>query len=256
MSTTEQTVWNGAAALEPFLVPIGDLKESEGNPNTGDIPQIMLSLKRFGQVRPIATRIGGTIVAGHHVWKAAQRLGWTHLAAVVGDFVDESEAYAYLLADNRLAQLGTIDPGAFVQMAMPLADSGRLEGTGITMDYYEDNLSIIEKARLATEEFLEGANDRGETDEMAAERGAMIAAYQKRHEIVMLLDPAEYKRFGDHLQILRKEYGTDTVKGTVLKAMQTEAYQHNQGIAQDEAADNPDGQGDPGDEDDPNLTGA
>lgn len=242
MSTiTEPKTWKGASALEPFLVPIDELQETEGNPRIGDVDEIMLSLERFGQVRPIAVRDDGhTIVAGHHVTKAAKRLGWTHVACIPGNFSDEGEAIAYLLADNRLADLGSLSAEAFVQMAMPLADSGKLEGTGISMDFYEDQLALTAGVDSAAEEVLATTFERAESDEDAAERGAMIAAYQQKREVVMLMGLDEYEHFGSRLRIIRQEAGTDGVKDSVMAAVDFFAYHLNQGGPTDSVPGEPD----------------
>lgn len=233
MNATETSMWKGAEALRPFLVPIDELKETEGNPRIGNVEEIALSLERFGQVRPVAVRTDGiTIVAGHHVTKAAKKLGWTHVACIPGDFADEGEAIAYVLADNAIVDLGTLDPEAFVQMAMPLANAGDLAGTGVSMDFFEDQLALVADAATAAEAVLETTYERSEDDEQAAERGALIAAYQQKREVVMLMELEEYERFGVHLRILRQEYGTDGVKDTVLQALEYEAYNRNQGEAQ------------------------
>jgi hypothetical protein len=233
MNTVEQGMWKGAEALRPFLVPIDELRETEGNPRLGNVEEIALSLERFGQVRPVAVRTDGfTIVAGHHVTKAAKKLGWTHVACIPGDFADESEAIAYVLADNALVQLGTFDAEAYVQMAMPFANAGDLTGLGISMDAYEDQLALVSEASKASEAILDATYERSEDDDAAAERGALIAAYQQKREVVMLMELEEYERFGVHLRILRQEYGTDGVKDTVLQALEYEAYNRNQAEAQ------------------------
>lgn len=102
-------VWHGAEYIRGLLVPIESLEPWKDNPRRGDVAELVQSLKRFGQVRPVLVK-GGTIVAGHHLVLAALELGWTHIAVGDHDFGgDVEEARAYLLADNRLSELGHTD---------------------------------------------------------------------------------------------------------------------------------------------------
>jgi DNA modification methylase len=130
-------VWNGPEELRPLLVPIADLEPWPGNPRHGDVDAIAGSLKRFGQPKPIVVdpMVNGLgnprrIVAGHHVVLAAleQTPPWTHVSAVSNEFGSENEARAFLLADNRTAELGTISDLDLDAQLQELRDS--LEGTG------------------------------------------------------------------------------------------------------------------------------
>lgn len=127
--TTTIPVWNGPSQLASSLVAIDTLEPWPGNPRHGDIDAIAASLDRFGQVRPILVR-EGRIVAGHHVVAAAEVLGWTHVAVL--EFTgDETEARAYLIADNRTSELGTTDDALLIAQ---LRELDSLAGTGFTQD--------------------------------------------------------------------------------------------------------------------------
>lgn len=121
-------VWTGPKALRRFLVPIADLEPFPGNPRRGNIPAIRASIREFGQRKPIAIE-GLRIVAGHQFVIAATEEGWTHVAAIPGEFADEDEARRFLLADNRTSELGTIDDEL---LGVQLAALTSLEGTGYT----------------------------------------------------------------------------------------------------------------------------
>jgi len=79
-----------------------------GNPRRGNLDAIKRSLRRFGQTKPVVALPDGTIVAGNHLWAAAHALGWTELD-VSWWAGSEEEAKAYLVADNRTSELGTVD---------------------------------------------------------------------------------------------------------------------------------------------------
>jgi len=101
--------------LEPLAVDIDSLVPLDGNPRKGNVDAIMASYREFGQVRPIVVRPNGdgtsTVIAGNHQLEAAKRLGWDKIAAVQYE-VDEQQAVAFALADNRTSELGHSEPEA------------------------------------------------------------------------------------------------------------------------------------------------
>lgn len=140
----EKVVWKGAPQLREHLRPIHSLRPFPGNPPRKDVDDLVDSLKRFGQVRPVLLyeQDNITMVAGHHVWKAAKELGWTHIAATSAKFASKLEAKAYLVADNETAQKmdlrGVDDYGTLTLMEELAASKHGLEGTGWTVDDLED----------------------------------------------------------------------------------------------------------------------
>jgi ParB-like chromosome segregation protein Spo0J len=134
----DEVIWSGAAELQEHLLPIGDLKPFPGNARRGDVPRIAQSLRRFGQVRAVLIYDDRTIVAGHHVVKAATTLGWTHVAAIPAEFGSRDDARDYLVADNQLATLGHVEPAAQMTLLDAIEQSGSFEGTGFTADDLAD----------------------------------------------------------------------------------------------------------------------
>lgn len=208
-------VWEGADALREHLVPIGDLHPHPRNPWRGNVKQIGLSLKRFGQVRPVLAQPDGTIVAGNHTRKAALELGWTHIAVVRHEFADADEARDYLLADNRLPELGGYDRAELVAQLDELAATGSWEGTGYQPGDL-DHLRALEEAAAAPPPppFPSGSHDPPGPVEL--------------REVVLLLDAAQHGSFGGHIRILRTELGLEGVTETVLAAVHAEARRVNQ----------------------------
>ena len=138
--TPTTPVWSGAETLAAFLRPLGELKPFPGNIPKRHVSLIAESLQRFGQVRPVLVLADGTIVAGHHVTKAATQLGWTHVAVIPADFETRSDAFDYLVADNQLAAEGLryVQPADQLALTDEIAAHGSFEGTGITREDYED----------------------------------------------------------------------------------------------------------------------
>lgn len=104
------------------------------NPNRGDVDKIAESLATFGQYRPIVANKDGTILAGHHVYYAAQKLNWPTIMVTVLD-ADEQQSRRILLADNRLAELGEGPDLDLLLAALENLGDDDLMGTGFTDDY-------------------------------------------------------------------------------------------------------------------------
>ena len=86
---------------------ISELKPHPRNYNNHSdrqVDDLALSLKRFGQRKPIVTW-RDMIVAGHGLTMAAQMAGWTSILTMpIPDDWDEATVLAYLAADNELAR--------------------------------------------------------------------------------------------------------------------------------------------------------
>jgi len=128
------TTHNIAADLTNLLVPIENLRPLEKNPRKGNVQAVKTSYETFGQLKPIvaqrhaALKNGkptGVVIAGNHQLKAAQELGWTHIAVVFTD-IDQKAATAFALADNRTADLGTYDKHVLVELLQDLENETRL----------------------------------------------------------------------------------------------------------------------------------
>jgi hypothetical protein len=61
------------------------------------------SLRTHGIIRPILVDADHAIVAGHGVWLAAGKLGFTEIPVVRVEHLTEAELSAYAIADNQIA---------------------------------------------------------------------------------------------------------------------------------------------------------
>lgn len=92
--------------------PIGKLNPYEKNARLhapDQVTAIAASITRFGFVNPILIDGEAGIIAGHGRLLAAQELGLSEVPVVVLDHLSPEERRAYVLADNRLAELATWD---------------------------------------------------------------------------------------------------------------------------------------------------
>ncbi len=110
-----RTLANGIEVWCSFdqLVPVAELKPNPRNPNTHPQRQVELlakNIRYFGwrQTITVSNR-SGLIVSGHGRLMAAKHLGVEVVPVDFQDFTDDNDELAVLVADNRLAELSTVD---------------------------------------------------------------------------------------------------------------------------------------------------
>lgn len=92
--------------------PLGTLKPYPGNPRTHSakqIRQIADSIETFGWTNPILVDEAGMVMAGHGRLAAAKRLGLEEAPVLCINHMTIAQKKAYMLADNRLAELAGWD---------------------------------------------------------------------------------------------------------------------------------------------------
>lgn len=228
MSTAAPVQWKGAAALAEFIVPIESVTLHPANPRRGRIHLIAESLERWGQIRPIlVNKATGQIVAGNHTTLAARELGWTHIAVVSEQFDSEESARDYLLADNRLPELGDYDREQLLALLGEVEASDAWAGTGYTADDLEDLRAMNDAIpETAPEQFRGGFALDAET---LAARAQQLAGGRAFDEVVLVFDEAGHTQFQSDVKILRKEWALDGgVTEAVTRACESEALRLNQ----------------------------
>lgn len=91
---------------------VGDLKPYAGNARTHSdkqIAQIATSIEQFGFTNPVLIDDADGIVAGHGRVAAAHKLGLTEVPVIKLAHLSDAERRAYVIADNRLAELAGWD---------------------------------------------------------------------------------------------------------------------------------------------------
>jgi hypothetical protein len=88
------------------------LRRRDRNPRTHSreqIRQIAASIKEFGFVSPVLVDGSNCIIAGHGRVEAAKLLGMTAIPTVCAGHLTPTQVRAYVIADNRLAELAGWD---------------------------------------------------------------------------------------------------------------------------------------------------
>jgi len=96
------------------ILPIDTLIPYANNARThsdDQIKMIQASLREFGFVNPVLIDANRGIIAGHGRIEAAKREGMTEVPCVFVEHLTDAQKRAYILADNRLAELAGWDMG-------------------------------------------------------------------------------------------------------------------------------------------------
>lgn len=144
--------------------PLAGMKPWKRNPKRHDVEGIKRSLRRFGFTSPLLLdEKSGRIVAGHgrvEALESMRKAGEQRPARILVDdttgdwlvpvirglsFASEEEAEAYLLADNRLTELGGWDEKLLDEALEDLAavDEELLLATGFSQKYLEQVLETV-----------------------------------------------------------------------------------------------------------------
>ena len=146
-------------------MPLAELlkKRDEGNPKDHDIGELDGSMKRWGYTAPVTMdEKTEKLVAGHgrlETLEGRRERGedaparidvreddW-YVPVIRGlDFDNAAEARAYLVADNRLVELGGWDDPLLVSaLKSTLEETGTLEGTGYDESEYDTMAKALEE---------------------------------------------------------------------------------------------------------------
>ena len=160
-------------------VPLSEVIGADINPKDHDIGQIYQSMKRFGFTSPIMmNEKTGKLLAGHgrletlamfkkSVDAPPERIrvreedGEWLVPVLRGiNFDSDVEAQAYLLADNRLTELGGWHTDELVTSLQGiLQEGGDLEGVGWDLDDVEDLITDSERERFEVEPIREVSDE-------------------------------------------------------------------------------------------------
>lgn len=141
------------------------LKPHPKNARRGNVDVVADSFKRNGQFKPIvANSRNQTIIAGHHMWRAALALGWTEVSVLWVD-VDEKAHRKMMLIDNRSSDVGDYDMKALEDLLNDVAADDGLAGTG----YSEGDL-----ARMFGRQTTEYDTDPDEVPEVKGKPRAAV----------------------------------------------------------------------------------
>ena len=175
------------AELEIRYEDLDDIISADSNPKDHDLGVLYQSMKRFGFTNPIIMNEStGKLLAGHGRLQTLQmmkdngddapkridiakdieddRIETWYVPVLYGVSIDNvSEAQAYLIADNRLTELGGWKPMDLMDnLTEILEETGNLDGTGYDLDDVEDILSDMESTTFDVSDSIAELDDEKE----------------------------------------------------------------------------------------------
>ena len=100
------------ATLSIAYLPIDQLRPDPGNArqhSAKQVRQIAKSIETFGFNVPLLVDAECNVIAGHGRLLAAKRLGWHQVPTIRLDHLSEAQKRAFMIADNRLAEVAVWD---------------------------------------------------------------------------------------------------------------------------------------------------
>lgn len=174
---------------------IADLTPYENNArvHTSDqVDQIAASIKEFGFLNPVLIDKAGHIIAGHGRVMAAERLGMEEVPAIYVEGLTDDQRRAYILADNRLTELGGWDDAVLAGELKDLTAAGfDITLTGFDWDS-ASALDPIEESFGDAREILDPIEEKPE--EARTKRGDIWALGDHRLVCGDASDPADMAR--------------------------------------------------------------
>jgi hypothetical protein len=163
--------------IQVEYLPLSEIVGADNNPKDHDIGQIYQSIKRFGFTQPIMMNENtGKLLAGHgrlqtlQTMKDAGEKVPTRIKEKDGDwlvpvlkgisFEDDMEAQAYLIADNRLTELGGWNTGDLVESLQEMIENGLdLDGIGYDFEDLENLVLDIDRDTFEVEAIPEADDE-------------------------------------------------------------------------------------------------
>ena len=107
------------------MADVAKLIPYDRNPRThtsGQVEKIAKSIREFGFINPIIVANTGEIIAGHGRLRAAQKLGLKKVPILRADHLTREQWQTYVVADNRLTELGGWDEDLLTEQLRELKE--------------------------------------------------------------------------------------------------------------------------------------
>jgi len=123
------------------------------------IEKIAASIREFGFINPIIIDANNGVIAGHARLQAAQSIGLESVPVLRVEHLTEAQKRAYIIADNRLAEVGTGWDLELLNLELQKLQEldFDLELTGFSLDEVSSLLDVSdnESEELKEEEYVE-----------------------------------------------------------------------------------------------------
>ena len=183
------------------LVEVNALKLSDRNPNSGDIQQIVESIRANGFYSYIVARKGTReVLVGNHRLQAAIQAGMSKVPVIWVE-ADEKQAAWLLAQDNRLAAFGYRDERTLMEL---FQEMNGIEGTGYTQADLDDLETWMRRLSPAANPAIKPNTE----DEERFNQGT--------YTISFVFEPATYPRVIELMDKLATHHGVSSYADAIL----------------------------------------
>lgn len=159
--------------LKIEYLPIKALKPYEKNPrhNENGVDYVAKSIQEYGFKVPIIIEKNGTIIAGHTRYEASKKLGIEKVPCVIADDLNEEQAKAFRIADNKVSDFSIWDNKLLLEELADIGDdffTGFDFGDIMNFDVLdeEDNSVIEENEYGVTYECVIRSSDKSKIEKI------------------------------------------------------------------------------------------
>ena len=179
-------------------VPVSDLKEYEKNSRThsdDQVAKIAASVEEFGFTNPILIDESNGVIAGHGRLQAAKRINMGEVPCIRLAHLSESQKRAYVIADNKIAEIGGWDDEMLKMEIMELAqDDYDLKLTGFDEAGLDSILAI-------SEEVMEAVQKKRDHKETGHSQQDTV------RQVILIYTSDEYPRVMEAMREYAEEHG-------------------------------------------------
>lgn len=200
------------------MVSIDSLTPYARNSRThsaGQINQIAASINEFGFNNPVLIDEDGGIIAGHGRTMAARQAGFTELPCIRLRHLTPEQRRAYVIADNRIAELA----GWNEELLQGELEALELDGiTGDLLGFDAADLDLIESGGF--DERAQDANAaHSVSDELSSDDDSgdnqQVKPTRSVYPLVLSLNRSQYER-SQSLSNARRQMGIGSMRGVTV----------------------------------------
>lgn len=183
-------------------------KRNSKKHSKSQINKIQASIEEFGFNAPLLLDETKTILAGHGRFQAAKQAGYDVLPCIILEHLSEAQKQAYLIADNKLGEIGGGWDEAMLKKEISEIIDNEIESDAFGFTDYE------------IEQLLEDIEEEEEIDEILHEQSIQLEP-DKDYILVICKNQDEWDNLQNFLSLKKVRRG-GYKKGSAFDAVGTE----------------------------------
>lgn len=195
--------------LEIIYQNIENIKPYENNPRVNDdsVGKVAASIKEFGFKNPIILDKNNIILAGHTRHEAGQLLGLKTVPTITVDNIDEQQAKAFRIADNRTTDSAFWDIQLLEEIILDIQRDTEIDLTLFGFDKIEELDVFVDEGEIPNSGAT-GTEEEQETNEYE-----VVITCMDDYEIETIMDIFGFEEEGQKLKLTETKIYQDRKVG-------------------------------------------